>query len=168
MVMVGLVGRKVSKHSVVAGLCISLALFGLMVACGGGSSTPPPPVISVTVTPSTTVNLYANEAGNTWPANLTQQKFSATVNNDTNQAVTWAVTGGNANGTIDATGLYTAPATVPNPALVTVTATSADATQPGTGMVNIQTPTAVKTFTVTVTATEAGVVKSPTVTLTVQ
>jgi len=168
MVMVGLVGRKVSKHSVVAGLCVSLALFGLMVACGGGSSTPPPPVISVTVTPSTTVNLYANEANNTWPANLTQQKFSATVNNDTNQAVTWAVTGGNANGTIDATGLYTAPATVPNPASVTVTATSADATQPGTGMVNIQTPTAVKTFTVTVTATEAGVVKSPTVTLTVQ
>ena len=76
--------------------------------------------------------------------------------------------GGSANGTIDSSGNYTAPATVPNPASVTVTATSPDATQPGTGKVNIQTPTTPGMFTVTVTATEAGIVKSPTVQMTVQ
>jgi subtilase family serine protease len=171
MVMVGLVGRRVSKYSAVAGLCVSLALLGLMAACGGGSSSPPPPpAITVTVTPSTTVNLYAKESS-AWPANLTQQKFSATVNNDTNQTVTWAVTGGGANGangTIDSSGNYTAPASVPSPALVTVTATSPDTAQPGTGKVNIQTPTALGMFTVTVTATEAGTPRSPTVQLTVQ
>jgi len=168
LVLAGLAGRKVSKYSVVAGLCVSLAMAGLMLACGGGSSSPPP--ISVTVSPGTAVNLYANEAGNSWPANLTQQKFSATVNNDTNQTVTWAVPGSPANGTIDSTGVYTAPATVPNPASVTVTATSADATGPGTGHVNLLTPTAVGTFTVTVTATEGLRTHAPSqpVTLTVQ
>ncbi len=47
--------------------------------------------------------------------------------------MTWAVTGGTGSGTIDANGLYTAPATVPNPAAVTVTATSTQATYPGLG-----------------------------------
>jgi len=168
VVMVGLVGRRMSKHLAVGALCLLLALIGLMVACGGGSSAPPPPVISVSVTPNATVNLYANETGNKWAANLTQQKFSATVNNDTNQTVTWAVTGGSANGSIDATGLYTAPATVPSPALVTVTATSPDATQPGTGQINIKTPTKLGMYTVMVTAAEGGTSHSQPVTLTVQ
>jgi len=98
-----------------AGMCVSFVLLAFLVACGGGGSSPPPPPISVTVSPSTTVNLYANEAGNAWPANLTQQQFTAVVNNSTNQSVTWAVTGGAANGSIDSNGLYTAPALVPNP-----------------------------------------------------
>ena len=105
-------------------------MIGLMVACGGGSSSPPPPPpVSVTVTPSTAVHLYANETGNTWPANLTQQKFSATVNNSTNQTVAWqvnGVAGGNSTfGTIDSTGLYTAPVAVPSPASFNVTAVAA-------------------------------------------
>jgi len=47
-------------------------------------------------------------------------QFTATVAGTKNTKVTWTVTGG----TISSTGLYTAPATVPNPAVVTVTATS--------------------------------------------
>jgi len=168
--MRGKVSRKVSKRSAIALLCFSLALVGFMVACGGSStSAPPPPPVSVTVTPSSTVNLYADEAGNSWPASATQQQFTATVNNSSNQTVTWAVTGGSANGTISSTGLYTSPATVPNPATVNVTATSSAATTPGSGTVDILTPTAVGTFTVTVTATERdGPSESQPVTLIVQ
>ncbi|MGO9270372.1 MAG: protease pro-enzyme activation domain-containing protein [Terriglobia bacterium] len=157
--MRGKVSRKVSKHSAIAVLCFSLALLGFMVACGGGSSSTLP--VSVTVTPGTTVNLYADEAGNAWPTSATQQQFSATVNNSSNQTVTWAVTGGSANGTITSAGLYTSPATVPSPATVTVTATPTAATAPGSGTVDILTPTGngalPATYKVTVTATEGGV-----------
>ena len=170
--MVGLVGRKVSRHSALAGLCVSLGFLGLLVACGGGGSSgpPPPPPVSVTVSPGTTVSLYANEAGNAWPANLTQQQFTAVVHNSTNQTVTWAVTGEAANGTVDGTGLYTTPAVVPGNPAVTVTATAqADATKSGSGRVSILTPTILGTFpSITVTATEGVVAHSQTVSLTVQ
>jgi hypothetical protein len=168
IVLAGFVGSKLSKHSRVAGLCVSLLVLGLLVACGGGGSTPPPPpTVTVTVTPNSVVSLYANEAGNTWPADLTQQQFHATVNNSTNQTVTWSV--GSNNGTIDAnTGLYTSPATVPNPATVTVTATAQAGGTPGTGRVNILAPTAVGTFPVAVKATEGATNHSQNVSLTVQ
>jgi hypothetical protein len=55
-------------------------------------------------------------------------QFAANVTGTTNNAVMWSVSGsgcsGSACGTIDATGLYTAPAAAPNPATVNVTATS--------------------------------------------
>jgi len=51
-------------------------------------------------------------------------QFSATVTDTSNQNVTWNVVGGNANGTISSSGLYTAPATVPTPAQVTILAVS--------------------------------------------
>ncbi len=58
----------------------------------------------------------------------TTQAFIATVTGTTNTAVTWqvyGVTGGNATvGTIDASGNYTAPATVPTPATVSIEAVS--------------------------------------------
>jgi hypothetical protein len=58
---------------------------------------------------------------------LTQQ-FTATVTGSSNPSVTWSVNGvpgGNAAvGTVDATGQYTAPASVPTPNTVTITATS--------------------------------------------
>ncbi len=58
----------------------------------------------------------------------TTQAFIATVTGTTNTAVTWqvdGVTGGNASvGTIDASGNYTAPATVPTPATVSIEAVS--------------------------------------------
>jgi hypothetical protein len=57
------------------------------------------------------------------------QQFSATVTGATNTAVTWSVAGkgctGSACGTITSAGLYSAPGTVPSPAQVTITATSA-------------------------------------------
>jgi len=171
IIMVGITGKRVSRRSAMAGMCVSFVLLALLVACGGGSSAPPPPPpISVTVSPSTTVNLYANETGNAWPPNLTQQQFTAVVNNSTNQSVTWAVTGGAANGSIDATsGLYTAPPVVPNPAAVTVKATAAaDTSKSGTGKLNILTPTVLGTFpSISVTATEGVVSHSQNVSLTV-
>ncbi|MBZ5549751.1 MAG: hypothetical protein LAO22_17635 [Acidobacteriia bacterium] len=176
LLLAGLVGQKISKHSIFAGLCVALAMIGMMLACGGGGSStpPPPPPISVTVTPSAAVNLYANEAGNTWAANLTQQQFSATVNNSTNQAVQWqvnGVAGGNSTfGTIDNTGLYAAPVAMPTPATFNVTAVAqADASKSASRQVAIQTPTTLGTFNVTVTATEGGTIAhSQGVTLTVQ
>lgn len=94
---------------------------------------------SVTVTPivSVTVNPHslALETAHTF-------QFSATVVNTTNTAVTWQVSGvagGNSTvGTIDATGLYTAPGTIPSPAIVIVTAISvADPTKSDSANVTI-------------------------------
>jgi len=116
---------------------------------GGGGG------VTVTVSP-TAASLYADEPENTWPPSATQKQFTATVNNGSSQTVTWAVTGGSANGTIDANGIYTSPPSVPNPASVTVTATSALATYPGTATVTIETPTGVGTYSIQVTATAAG------------
>src|SRR5208283_815238 len=54
---------------------------------------------------------------------------------------TWTVLGGSANGTIMPSGFYTAPAAVPNPAQVTVPATSvADPTQSGAAIVTLTVP----------------------------
>src|SRR5207302_501067 len=80
------------------------------------------------------------------------QQFTATVQNTSNTAVTWqvsGVTGGNATvGTISSSGLYTAPAVVPNPAIVTVTAVSnAVTTKSASAQVTI-TPTAVVSVTI--------------------
>ncbi len=77
---------------------------------GGGNNTP-----TVTISPAT-----ANvQEGST-------QQFSALVTNTSNTAVNWSVNGvagGNATvGTISSTGLYTAPAVIPSPASVTITA----------------------------------------------
>ena len=86
----------------------------MMGACGGSGNNPPPPPL-VAVSPATA---NVQEAST--------QQFSATVSNTSQTAVTWQVngiTGGNATvGTIDSTGLYTAPAAIPNPPSVTVTA----------------------------------------------
>ena len=161
MVLVGLFGKAVPRRYKIVGLCITLALAGFLVACGGGSSTPP---VTVSVSPNSVNTLYPSLAG----APAQTQQFTATVNNSTNQAVTWAVVGGSANGTVDQTGLYTAPATLPSPANVTVTATSAAAgNPPGTATVNLLTPTPSGTFPVTVTITEGTLVKTTTFNLTV-
>jgi hypothetical protein len=58
----------------------------------------------------------------------TAQQFIVTVTGSSNMAVAWSVGGTNCStqdcGTISAAGLYTAPTTIPNPALVAVTATA--------------------------------------------
>jgi hypothetical protein len=51
-------------------------------------------------------------------------QFTGYVPSQPSAAVTWQVTGGSANGTIDNTGKYTSPASVPSPAQVTISATS--------------------------------------------
>ena len=73
---------------------------------------------------------------------LNTQSFTATVTNTQNTAVSWLVNniaGGNPTfGTISSAGLYTAPAVIPTPATVTVTAVSAaDPTQSGSASVTI-------------------------------
>ena len=98
-------------------LAILTGLTALMVmtlsACGGGGGNNNPP--SVTVSPATA---NVQEAGT--------QQFTASVINTSNTSVNWQVNGiagGNTSvGTISSTGLYTAPAVVPSPASVTITA----------------------------------------------
>jgi TonB family protein len=72
-----------------------------------------------------------------------KQQFSATVSGATNSAVKWSVGGSgcaaSACGSISTDGLYTAPLSVPNPAAVIVTATSAtDPIKTGKATVTIQ------------------------------
>lgn len=127
--MVSFAGWKMSKHSTIVGLCLSLVLLGLLLACGSGgnSAPPPPPPVLVTVGPGVPANLFPNDAADNWPLQTAQ--FTATVTNATNKAVTWT-----ANvGTIDANGLYTAPTVAAGlPASVAITATSvADPTKYG-------------------------------------
>jgi len=97
-----------------------LILFSLIVflaaGCGGSSSTTTP-IVYVTLSPL-----------NVSVALGTTQQFTETTSGSANTDVTWQVngiTGGNSTyGTISTTGLYTPPATVPNPATVTVTVIS--------------------------------------------
>ncbi|MGE0057719.1 MAG: hypothetical protein AB7P33_09650 [Dehalococcoidia bacterium] len=83
--------------------------------------------MNVTVTAAPAVKVTVSPTSATVQRNRTKQ-FSATVTNTTNKAVTWkvnGVTGGNGTvGTISSTGVYRAPASVPSPATVTVTACS--------------------------------------------
>ena len=78
------------------------------------------------------------------------QSFTATVTGSTNTSVTWSVNGtagGSATtGTINSAGLYTAPANLPTPNTVTVTASSAaDATKQGNSGVTLENPLPVVT-----------------------
>ena len=161
MMMAGIVGlgtKRRGKPRLYGGIAVIGLGLGLiaLISCGGvagGGNSPPP--VTVTVNPGL-ATLFANEAGNSWPAGATQQQFKATVNGSTDQSVTWAVTGGGTNGTVDGTGLYTTPAVAPNPGTVTVTATSAAAATPGSTFVTVATPTALGTSQITVTATAVG------------
>jgi hypothetical protein len=155
IVMAGFAGRKISKHSALAGLCVSLALLGLLVACGGSSSPP----VTVFVGPGVPAAVFPNNSADNWPLQTAQ--FSATVGNTTNTGVTWAVTTPN-GGTISASGLYTAPQVAAGlPTSVTITATSmADSTKTGSAQLTLK-PATIPTqlqpgqqpYTVTVTAT---------------
>ena len=79
---------------------------------------PPPPPVTVAVLPAAaTVTVGA------------AQQFAAGIAGTSNTTVSWSVNGaigGNSIvGTVSTTGLYTAPASVPSPAIVTLRATSA-------------------------------------------
>ncbi len=122
-------------------LLIALAL--VLTGCTSGTSStqnPPPPstdTVSVSVAPPT-ANIRAG-------ANLT---FAAAVTGSTNTSVTWSVnnvSGGSAAlGTIDSTGKYAAPSTLPSPNSVTVKAVSAaDSTKSSSSAVTLLNPTPV-------------------------
>ena len=152
-------GREEMRHRPTAlMLCIltGLSLFAACGGLGGGGGGQGPPPVTVTVSPRV-ASVYANEPGNSWPISATQYQFTAVVNNGSSQTVTWAITGGDGNGTINSSGLYSSPTVPPSPASVTVTATSAEATSPGTATVNVETATAVGTYSnVQISATATG------------
>ncbi len=100
-----------------------VAAMAALTSCGGSGSTKttPPSAVTINITSA--------------PSNVvvgTSATFTAAVTGSTNMAVTWQVTGGANNGTITSTGTsagiatasYTAPANVPSPATVTITAIS--------------------------------------------
>jgi subtilase family serine protease len=154
IVMVGIAGRKMSKYSLAAGLCVSLVLVGLLVAC---SSSAPPVAISVSPAGAT---VWASDAN--WPPQTAT--FTPTVTNTGNTAVNWSLTSTvscTANpspcGSITSAGVYTSPTAAEGlPGSVTVTATSqADSTKTAPATVTI-TPTSVPgTYPITVTVTES-------------
>ncbi len=159
-----------AKPRLFCGIVNAAIAIGLttLLSCGGvGSGNGNPQGVTVTVNPGL-ATLFANEPNNSWPAGVTQQQFGATVNGSTDQTVTWAVSGF-VNGTVDPTGLYSAPASVPSPATTTVTATSTAAPKPGSAFVTVAAPTLVGASQITVTVAAAGgATNSDTVTLTVQ
>ena len=165
IVVAGIAGRKLSKYSVVASLCLALVLLGVLMACGGSSAAPIS--VSVTGTPS---SLFPNNAADGWPSQTAQ--FTATVSNDsTNKGVTWSVAGSPTNGTIDANGLYTAPTIAAGlPARVTITATSVtDSSKSGSASETLKPATVPGAYTATVTASEANATaQAAQVSLTVQ
>lgn len=100
---------------------------------------------SAQVTISAPVAVAMTPASASLQAGSGTQSFTATVSNATNTVVTWSVngvTGGNTTvGTIATSGLYTAPATTPSPATVTVKATSvADSNRSASAQVTITSP----------------------------
>jgi hypothetical protein len=125
-------------------LCATLLFFSFfLAACGSASSTgnTPPPATSITVavSPSTTNVRVGNSTS-----------FSVNVSGTSNAAVTWSVndtpSGSSAIGTIDSSGKYTAPTSLPSPNTVTIKATSsADTSKSSTSSVTLMNPTPVLT-----------------------
>jgi hypothetical protein len=123
-------------------LVVIFLLAMALASCGSASKTttqtPPPPssgAVSVSVSPAT-ANIRSGAS----------YSFSASVSGSTNTSVTWSVNstvqGSSTLGTIDSNGNYTAPAVLPSPNSVSVTATSAaDATKSGSASVTLWNPT---------------------------
>ena len=107
------------------------------------SLSPPAPPITVTVTPATATIAQGGT-----------QQFNAVLANTTNQNVTWTASAG----TVSASGLYTAPATVASPLSVTITAKSvADTSKTGTATVTVNPPPITVTVTPATATTNQGV-----------
>ena len=127
--------------TVIATSLADLTVFGTATVTMGTQ-----PVVAVTISPTqAAVNLGAH------------QQFTATVTGTSNTAVSWSLSGitctGAACGTLTAGGLYTAPQTLPVPAIVYVKATSqADSGKSATATVNLT-----STVKVTVTPSTAQV-----------
>jgi hypothetical protein len=124
--------RGVYRTDVAAISACVMMMAAIFCGCGGGSSTSPAPQlasVAVTLSPST-ATVQASQA----------MSFMATVSNDPkNNGTLWTLSGagctgaacGTLSGTTAASGtavMYTAPAAVPNPPMVTLTATAVDDT----------------------------------------
>jgi uncharacterized protein (DUF1800 family) len=114
-------------------LSLGLALLSGCAAMGGGSSNGQPSS-GVAVTPAT---------GNVRAGDTLQ--FTAKVSGTMDQSVVWSVNGvvgGNTtDGKISTSGVYTAPAALPNPGSVSIEATSSsDKTLSGKSMVTLENP----------------------------
>ena len=115
--------RSHQKRSQARGWLSGLLLaFAIFPGCGGGGTSsgpppPPPPTITVTVTPTTGSVLLGKTL-----------QLTAKVSGTSNVTVTWSVNGtsggDSVTGTISPEGIYTAPADLPAPANVTITAAS--------------------------------------------
>lgn len=154
--LAGIARGRMSRRGGILGGSIALAALLLLAACGGlgGGGGQPPPQVTVTVSPGVPPSVYPNSSG--WPPQTAQ--FTATVANASNTAVTWAVTTPT-GGTIDPSGLYTAPTVAAGlPATVTITATSqADTTKSGTNHETLNPATIPGSYSgIQVTATAAG------------
>ena len=86
---------------------IALAIAAVMGFWGCGGSSAPPPSSTPTPTPSPSISVTVTPYSITLSQDATQS-FAATVTGTTNTAVTWSVQE-NYGGTINSTGLYTAP-----------------------------------------------------------
>jgi subtilase family serine protease len=170
VVMVGLAGRKRSKYAVGASMLVSLALLGLLVACGGSSA---PPVVLVSVSPAAST-VFANDTADSWPPQTAS--FTATVTNSTNTAVTWSLsssvsctTNPSPCGMIDSNGNYSAPQIVEGlPTRISVIATSqADPTKSGTATVTLTPTTVPGMYPITIQATESTTTNTKGITLNV-
>jgi len=127
----------------------SLAL--AMAACGGGGGSSDgggggsgSSSSSGTVAPPVQVSIVPTAAS--VDVGTGTQSFSATISNSSDTSVTWqvgGVTGGNATlGLISTSGVYSAPASMPTPATVSVTAVSAaDPTKQAAATVTLVQPT---------------------------
>ncbi len=104
----------------------------ICISCGAvGDAPPAPSPVTVTVT-ANSPNAYQGET----------DQFTATVQNAASAAVTWQVNGMDQGspsfGTINTSGLYTAPIVVPSQPTVTVTAVlQSDSTKTGSSSVTI-------------------------------
>src|SRR5438046_7574316 len=121
-------------------LCACVALAGCGLATQTATSISPSPAVVVSLSPTSA----------SMPVWHTQQ-FTAAVQNDTqDKGVTWSLTQsgnictpdcGSLSASTSATVAYTAPASVPNPAIVTLTATSvADNSKSASLTINITVP----------------------------
>ncbi len=100
------------------------------------------------VTVKARIKVAVSPATATATAGIGTQTFVATVSNTSTTTVTWQVngiTGGNSSlGTITSAGVYSAPAAVPSPASVTVSAASVvDPARPGSASMTVTAPVSV-------------------------
>ncbi len=97
--------------------------------------------VTIAASGAPAISVSTNPSGVTVVYTATTQAFTASVTGESNTAVTWEVNGtagDSTNGTIDSTGLYSAPSAVPSQPLVIITAVSqADPTVSGSYPITI-------------------------------